>query len=359
MEAYKASKIEFLNIYQDDLLKLNNEALFKIGEFKYALKTLKFDYNYFLDITLDIDSAYSLSFDEENKNIEDVFYIGYMKDKNNKQRYMNYKKTFLYAYKYLNNNGVYSKELFNSLHKMLVGKTKKVKSNEIGKYRTKQAYVMKMGLVGKEIDYIPVNYKDIKDLMNDYFNYLNMQRNYPLIEMAIMNYQFETIHPYMEANGRLSRIMIPIHFNNYFNMEPIIFISKSLYKNKNTYFRLLNEARNGNIKAFVKFFLTTIIEMCNSNIKMIEELNNSYKEDLKYAEKEIGGTLIYKVIPYMQSKPVFTINDLVKNLKLHINSVNKVLNNLIKIGLVEKEKKDNMNRVTFKYINACNIYLNN
>lgn len=358
MEAYKASKINFPNIYEKELLKLNNEAMFKIGEFKYALKTLNFDYNYYLDLLFDIDSSYSLYFDEESKNIEDVFYLDYMKDKNNKQRFLNYKKAFLYAYKCINNEN-YTKEMFNELNKKIIGKNKKSKSNEIGKYRNKQAYVTKMGLVGKEIDYVPVNYKDIKELMNDYFDYLNSERKYPLIEMAIMNYQFETVHPYMEANGRISRLMIPIFYSDYFNTVPLLFISKNLYKNKNTYFKSLNEARNGNIKVFVKFFLNTIIDNCNNNIKMIEELNKTFKEDLKYAEEEIGGTLIYKVIPYMQSKPIFTINDLVKNLNLHINSVNKVLNNLIKIGLVSKEKKDNMNRVTFKYINAYNIYLKN
>ncbi len=358
MEAYKASKIEFTNIYDKEILKLSNEAVIKIGEFNYALKTLNFDYNYYLDILFDIDSFYSMYFDDESLNFDDVLYVNIMKNKIDKLKYLNLKKAFLYAYKYVNNNNEFTKEMYNEIHRIIMNKIKNIKKNETGKYRNKKAYVFKMGLVGKEIDYVPVCSKDIKILMDDFFNYLNKTRLIPLVEMSIIDYQFETIHPYMDANGRISRLMMPIFIYKYFNLEPIIFLSKILYKNKNTYFKLLNDARKGNIKQFIKFYLNCIIESCNQNITMINKLNLSYSKDLKYAEKEIGGTLIYKVIPYMQSKVIFTIQDLVKDLNLHINSVNKVLNNLIKIGLISKEKKDNMNRISFKYINAYNIYLN-
>jgi predicted transcriptional regulator len=94
------------------------------------------------------------------------------------------------------------------------------------------------------------------------------------------------------------------------------------------------------------------------NIKKIKKLNKIYENELESFKKEIGGTTIYKVYPVIIKNIVFTTNDIVTECKLHINSVNKVLNKLVENGLLIKEKKKGTNRVTFCYKNMYDVFVN-
>ena len=124
---------------------------------------------------------------------------------------------------------------------------------------------------------------------------------------------------------------------------------------KNTYFTLLSN-ESDNLEAFIKLILECIIDQCNINIRRIKKLNKIYTEDLETFKKVIGGTTIYKVYPYIVKKICFTTNDVVTECKLHINSVNKVLNKLVEHGYLVKEKKKGTNRVTFTYTHMLDVF---
>ena len=111
------------------------------------------------------------------------------------------------------------------------------------------------------------------------------------------------------------------------------------------------------IDKFIKFILQCIIDQCNINIKKIKKLNKIYKEDYDSFKEKIGGTTIYKVYPFILRKIVFTTADIVSECNLHINSVNKVLNKLVKEGYLIKEKKNGTNRVTFCYKNMYDVFI--
>ena len=123
----------------------------------------------------------------------------------------------------------------------------------------------------------------------------------------------------------------------------------------NTYFTLLSNEKD-DINLFVKFILECIIDQCNRNIKKIKKLNKIYENDLETFKNVIGGSTIYKVYPFITKKICFTTNDVVKEWKLHINSVNKVLNKLVESGHLTKEKKKGTNRVTFCYNNMLDVF---
>ena len=86
------------------------------------------------------------------------------------------------------------------------------------------------------------------------------------------------------------------------------------------------------------------------------QLNKIYTKDLEDFKITIGGSTIYKVYPIIAKRIVFTTNDIVEECKLHINSVNKVLNKLVEQGYLIKEKKKGTTRVTFTYKNMYDIF---
>ena len=127
---------------------------------------------------------------------------------------------------------------------------------------------------------------------------------------------------------------------------------------KNTYFTLLSDENDEKFPKFIKFILECIINQCGINIKRIKKLNKIYTRDLEDFKITIGGSTIYKVYPVIAKRIVFTTNDIVEECKLHINSVNKVLNKLVEQGYLVKEKRKGTNRVTFTYTNMYDILTN-
>lgn len=357
MNPFKAPMLLLENSTDIEIKTLLRDVYFKYGEYKYALKTLKFDYKRFLDILLFTDTLCTSNLEFQKLSLEDMFYFGYMKDVEKVKLIDNLRRSFLYAYKFSKSSNEYDIDFFNKMNKIILRKTR-VSSNEIGKLRKGQAYIMKLGLVGKNIDYIAPAPKDLKLLMKNYIDYLNKSNDDPFIKLGIAHYQFLIIHPYTKGNGRIARMMLPIEFSQFLGEEPILFMSEVFDKNKITYRRVLNESREESSMIFLKFFLKSIIEMCETNINKIEKINEIYEKDFEYVKKEVGGTLINKVYPYILKTTVFSVNEIISALKIHINSANKVLKKLVEVGILTKERRTGCNRVTYRYNKVFDVYIN-
>lgn len=355
MDPYKAPMLPLKFALDAETKRLVREVYFKYGEYKYALKTLKYDYKHFLDIMLFTDALCTSNIEFQKLSKSDMFYIGYLKDEEKLKLVDNLRKSFVYGYQYTKKNEKYDIDFFNKMNKIILKKTK-VSSNEIGVLRKNQAYVMKLGLVGRNVEYVAPTPKDVKGLMKNFIKYVNESNDEAFLKMAIAHYQFLIIHPYSKGNGRIARIMLPIEFNKIFGEEPILFLSEVFDKNKITYRRLLNESRAGSPLEFIKFFLKSVIEMCDINISKIEKINKIYEEDFEYVKKEISGKLINRVYPFILKNVVFSVNEIVEGLNIHINSANKVLKKLLEIGFLTKEKNEGCNRVTYKYNKVFDIF---
>lgn len=355
MNPYDAPMLPLEYKLDTEIKTLLKEVYFKYGEYKYALKTLKFDYKYFFDLMLFTDTLCTSNIEFQKLSLDDMFYMKYFKDETKVKLIDNLRRAFIYAYKHVKTNDKFDMNFFNRMNKIILKKTK-TPSNEIGVLRKNTAYIMKLGLVGRNIDYIAPNPKELKSLMKNFIDYVNESKDEPFIKMAISHYQFLIIHPYTKGNGRIARLMLPMDFTRLFKEEPILFMSEVFKKNEISYRRILNESRENGVNIFIKFFLKSIFEMCDINIGKIEKINKIYEEDFEYVKKEVGGTLIYKVYPYMLKTVVFTTNDIVKNLNIHINSANKVLNRLVEVGILIKEKKSGCNRITYRYSKVFDVY---
>ena len=102
-----------------------------------------------------------------------------------------------------------------------------------GLLRKKQTFLLKPGLAGSSVSYIPPKYTELAKLMGDLSQYLNENVNRNFISVALSHYQFEKLHPYLSGNGLMGRLLIPIETSYYKNEPPLLFISESLYNLKN------------------------------------------------------------------------------------------------------------------------------
>ncbi len=218
--------------------------------------------------------------------------------------------------------------------------------------RTKQNYIG--GSLG--IIFVPPVYEEVPGLLENLFEFLNDKCiEQPLINLAISHVQFETIHPYLDGNGRLGRILIPLQLACLKNEEPILFLSEIIEVYKPTYYKTLSDSREGNYLPFIKFFLQCIIDQCCTNIYRINRFNEIYEKDLKIIDENIKGAIILKAFPYAMSKVVFSATEISKDLNVSLTSISKVLNKLVKLNILVKEKKINTNRITYRYKNIYEV----
>ena len=356
MEPYKAKKLPYDFKLDNDLMKLLFQTTEVYGEFKGFLKNMSFDYKFYLENLVISDLYYSFKMDGAKLEKQDMFYTPYMIENNTVIEFNNMRKALLYGASEINKNEV-KIDFFNSLNKILFTNCKKdSKTKGSGKLRKSQNFLLKPGIAGSSVAFVPPVYSELNDLMKNLCSYINKNDDNDLIATIITHFQFEKIHPYVSGNGKIGRLVIPIQYSFYKKEPPLLFISESLDKLKNTYFTLMSGEVDEDVRQFIKQILQCVIEQFTINIKKIKKLNKVYKHDFDSFKETIGGTTIYKVYPLIVKKVAFTTNDIVTESGLHINSVNKVLNKLVESGYLIKEKRKGTNRVTFCYKNMFDIY---
>ena len=357
MEPYKAKKLPIEFTVNKELINLLSEVEEVYGEYKGYLKNMSYDYPSFLECAFVSDLYYSFKIDGAKIDKEYMFHAPYMIKNNDYIEFNNMKKALLIGVNDSINNNI-SLDTFNKINKTLFLNCKKNNLTKgSGKLRKSQNYILKPGIAGSSVSFIPPVYNELSYLMNNLINYINLEGEHPIISSIITHYQFEKLHPYISGNGKIGRLIMPIQISSKKKEPPILFLSETLEKLKNTYFTLLSGEVEEDIDKFIKFILQSIIEQCNLNIKRIKKLNKIYKNDYEEFKETIGGTTINKVYPYILKKVVFTTNDIVTDCKLHINSVNKVLNKMVEHGYLIKEKKKGSNRVTFCYKNLYEVFM--
>ncbi len=355
MEPYKAQKLPIKYNFSDELLRLLCNAREAYGEYKGYLKDMSYDYKSFLETAFINDTYYSFKIDNSKLEKEEMFLIPY-KNKSNDTIIFNNMRLALLGAVTLTNGNNYEIDHFNKINKIMFNNcSKNNKTKGSGHLRKIQTYILKPGLAGSSVSFIPPVHTELNGYMKNLCDYMNNYSSEIFLDTCITHYQIMRIHPYVSENGKLGRMFIPIQISHYKKETPILFISESIENLKNTYFTLLSN-ESDNIEAFIKLMLECIIDQCSINIKRIKKLNKIYQEDLEEFKKVIGGTTIYKVYPYILKKLCFTTNDVVTECKLHINSVNKVLNKLVEHGYLTKEKKKGTNRVTFSYNHMLDVF---
>ncbi len=358
MEPYKAKKLPLEYNKSSELLNLICDVEEVYGEYKGFLRNMNYDYKSYLECAFVNDLYYSFKLDGSKIEKDIIFHTPYMSGDNDIIEFNNLKKALVLGVSDIS-KGTLDINTLNKLNKMLfTGCKKNNRTKGSGKFRKNQNYLLKPGIAGSSVSFIPPVYTEVNENMKDLVDYINSSDDIKLISTIMAHYQFEKIHPYVSGNGKIGRMLLALQYSLYKHEPPILFISETLEKLKNTYFTLLSGEIEEDFDKFLKEILLCIIEECKKNIIQIKKLNKIYKEDYDSFAKKIGGTTIYKVYPVMVRKIVFTTHDLVSECKLHINSVNKVLNKLVDEGYLIKEKKKGTSRVTFCYKNMYDVFMN-
>ena len=193
----------------------------------------------------------------------------------------------------------------------------------------------------------PQNEKEIRDLLKNLEDYINEDGNDinanivdPLIKMALIHYQFESIHPFYDGNGRTGRILNVLYLVlNRLLDSPILYLSNYINKNKTEYYRLFTEFReNDNYEDWILYILKGIAETSKNTIELIKRIQNemeSYKEEFMTKLPKIYSDTLLDSLFY----EVYTrINYIEDRCDVTRQTASTYLNSLVDAGLLEVEK---------------------
>lgn len=189
----------------------------------------------------------------------------------------------------------------------------------------------------------PDNFYTKSDLMKNLEDYLNDDEDdvSPLIKLAIQHYQFESIHPFYDGNGRTGRIINVLYLIlKGLLKEPVLYLSSFIIQNKGDYYRLLQEVRTkNNWEDWILYILKGIEQTAQSTIEQINKINLLFNETQKLVQEKLPRIYSKDLIEQLFIHPYSKIEFLVNNLGIERKAASRYLNGLEEIGILKSQQK--------------------
>lgn len=327
------------------------DATSKLEVYKAKTKDSRLESSLFMPILQQKDALASSMLEGTQATLDGVLsnqVIPNEKDKNIKE-VSNYFEATVRGYDYLKHRD-FSDDFFFDMHRTLMsGNVRKPKL--IGEYRIGQNFIGKNDPM-HSITFIPPKPELVPDLMKNLIEYINNPKDKfrPLVRTAIIHAQFETIHPFMDGNGRVGRMLIPMYLFAQKQIDiPCFFISEALERDKILYYSLLNDIRyKGNWNEWIKFFLIAVTRQCEKYIDIISKINILYEKDLSIVRELSRSSSIVDVMNTLFSYPIVTAKQVVEMTNIPPTSVNRYLSLLVDNKILITDNKSR-NRTYYYY----------
>jgi Fic family protein len=269
-----------------------------------------------------------------------------LEKRNDWEEVQNYVKAINYSIQELDTLPL-SMRLIKDTHKVLLSSVRGY-TKLPGEVRRSQNWIG--GVTLKDAAFIPPHHEELSDLLSDLERFWhNKNINVPdLIKIAISHYQFETIHPFLDGNGRVGRLLIVLHLVSLGILQkPTLYISDFFEKHRAKYYDGLSRVRTSNdIEHWIRFFLTGILETAKNARETLEKIIDLRK---KYENAIEGGMGIKRqklgkeLLLHLFSQPVMTIRDIESALSVTFPTASAIANDFEKLGLFTEKtgmKKD-------------------
>lgn len=304
--------------------------------------------NLFVSMYVRKEALLSSQIEGTQATLEDV--LDPMVEKNANQNVadvINYIKATEYALERIKTLPLCSK-LIKETHEVLLGGVRGEEKNP-GEFRISQNWIGAQGSSLKNARYIPPNVEDMTEAISDLEKYINSDDTLDvLIQAALIHYQFETIHPFLDGNGRVGRLLITL-----FLMEkkalnsPSLYTSYYLKKNRIEYYDRMSEVRNkDNYEQWIKFFLRAIAESSDEavdTIKKLSELHNKNVELISNMGKTSKNAQI--IFDYLEKNPIIDTRKTSEELGVSYSTVSRVIAKLEECGILKQTDNASRNRV--------------
>ncbi len=218
-----------------------------------------------------------------------------------------------------------------------------------GEFRESQNWIGGASL--KDAYYIPPHHNEIHDLMSDLEKFLNNENLHtpPLLRIGIAHYQFESIHPFLDGNGRLGRLLITLYLvSNKILDKPVLYLSDFFERNRQHYYDNLSVVRtHNNLMQWLSFFLVGVIETAENSTQTFHEIIKLRKEIETKKIIKLGKRipLALDLIRYLYTKPIVDSAEVAKALKVNVSTSNRLIQDFEKLKILTEKTGFKRNRI--------------
>lgn len=248
--------------------------------------------------------------------------------------------------------------LFREIHKILLTGVRGEKKTP-GEFRISQNWIG--GTMPSTAAYVPPLVEDLSDCLKDLELFINNEDidTPDLIKIAMIHYQFESIHPFLDGNGRIGRLLIPLYLQSKKYLDnPCLYISYFFEKNRDLYYQKLNDVRVKNdIIGWIKFFLEGIIEtaeIAKKIFKKVVELTKKVESQLTNLGVKYDNAK--KIVDYFYNEPRSSRKKISEALKMPESTVNGVISELKLANIIQETTGFSRNQI-FVFSEYVSIFL--
>lgn len=345
-------------------LTLNNEIVFKLVEASKNLTLLDALASFVPNINLLVsmyvrkEALLSSQIEGTQCTLDDIFDPLIEENTNqNVSDVVNYIKATEYALDRLNTLPLCNR-LIKEAHRILMEGVRGQEKSP-GEFRYSQNWIGGQNSNIKTARYIPPNVLDMQEAMSDLEKYINSDDSLdPLIQAALIHYQFETIHPFLDGNGRIGRLLIILFLIEKKVIScPALYISYFLKMNRIEYYDRMSQVRKtGDYEQWVLFFLQALADSSSDAIDTIDKLTKLHNRNINLLDdiSPRQKTNVLKVFIYLEKNPIIDIQKTANALNLSYNTVAKAVLLLADKGILKQSAKSGKTKI-YSYFDYLDI----
>lgn len=264
---------------------------------------------------------------------------------------MNYREAMRFAIQWMKEKPI-TLNLIKQMHGVLLDSVRG-KDRSRGNFRTGQNYIGKPGAPIEQARYIPPDPLILMEHLSNFEKYFHYDEKDRLVQLAIVHAQFEIIHPFLDGNGRLGRILIPLFLcEKKVLHSPMFYISEYLESNRDEYYdklRAISEDRKWD--DWIEFFLKAIIEQAKANSIKAKSILDLYNKKKTRITEITHSQYAIKILDTIFARPIFNTTDFIKHSRIPKPSAMRLLRILHKEGILSTLKEGSGRRAEILMFN--------
>ncbi|WP_461834517.1 Fic family protein [Desulfothermus sp.] len=250
------------------------------------------------------------------------------------QEIINYRKAMNHAVALLKNKAL-CLNLIKELHAILLDSTRGANKAR-GEFRRIQNWIGPPGCSIEEATFIPPSPDILPQAIDNWEKYIHYHEKERLVQLAIVKAQFELIHPFLDGNGRIGRMLVPLFlYEKNLLSQPMFYVSAYLERNRQQYYHTLNLISEKNDwNGWISFFLTAIIEQAKENTRKARAIIELYEEMKEKVPAITRSKYAIKAIDTLFDRPLFKSTDFIRHSGIPKDSAFRILSELKKAGII-------------------------
>lgn len=252
------------------------------------------------------------------------------------QEIINYRNAMYFAEQQLRQKPI-TLNMIKGIHSILLDSVRGQNKGR-GNFRRTQNWIGPPGCDKEEATYVPPAYPETEDYLDNLEKYINSDDKDVLVQLAIVHGQFELIHPFLDGNGRVGRILIPLFlYEKSVLSSPMFYISSYLETHRREYYDLLRGiTEESDWDSWIKFFLEGVKEQAKENIEKAEDCLNLYERMKSEISEVTGSKYAIQALDMIFKRPIFSTTDFIEDSEITRPTAHRLLKTLEEAGILSE-----------------------